>query len=117
MNLIKGRAKYTTVIWLEKSYIRNTEATQRSILLNRAKHGCKSLYSHDLSDERTAWRMVGKRNGLTMQTTRKVCGLCSEQAEVLAQIVRAMSTRVDNSEAGAAPAEGDRGSGAHSASQ
>lgn len=93
MHLIKQRSKYRTIMWVEKSYIRNTEATMRSLQFNQARFGCTSLYpkaASETADSSTvACRGAGKR--LTACSTGKVRGINLARGEMIATLIMHLS--------------------------
>lgn len=89
MLVIKGRSKYRVVLWVEKTYIRNTEATLRCLLYNQARFGCVSLYPVAASEaaESAAVGVRGAGVRLTPRSKAPVRGVTIEAGEVLAKLV------------------------------
>lgn len=91
MSPFKARSKYRLTTLIEVSFVRNTEATQRSLLRNMARHGCVSLY--DLSDwveeRRCSFRGAGRL--IKSTTTVTVRGLSPANAVELARVLLALA--------------------------
>lgn len=90
LNPFKARAVYRLVRYIEKSFVRNIEATERCLLQNRARHGCVSLYQQTagLGDHpRCDPRGAGKR--ITERTATSVRGLSRDSAASLLRVIMA----------------------------
>lgn len=92
MLLIKKRSKYKTIMWVEKSYIKNTEATLRSLQHNKTRFGCVSLYPQPPVDavEYSSVIVRGAGRRLTPRTGLCVHGLTRENGVVLARLALQM---------------------------
>lgn len=76
LNPFKARAVYTYVNHIEKSFVRNTEATERCLLQNRARHGCVSLYVRAVAcGDKPACTARGAGRRITEKTSTAVRGL------------------------------------------
>lgn len=90
LNPFKARAVYRLVRYIEKSFVRNIEATERCLLQNKARHGCVSLYQQTagLGDAPSCDpRGAGKR--ITERTTTSVRGLSRDRAATLLRVIMA----------------------------
>ena len=88
LNPFKGRAVGSLRRHIEKSFVRNVEATERSLLQNRARHGCTSLYQQGACtvDDLTA-KVRGAARRVTSRTKGTVRGLSCEDAAALVRVL------------------------------
>lgn len=92
MHPFKARSKYRLTMKIELSFVRNTEATSRALLRNRARHGCVSLFKREActgAAQTCAPRGVGRR--VKTSSAGPTRGLSTLQCEVLANLMLAHS--------------------------
>lgn len=95
MLIIKARSKYKTIQHVEKSFIKNTEATERSLLRNRVVHGCKPLHTPPVLgiDDSLSVHVRGAGKRVTPRLQSPIHGLTREGAVQLARTALAVSSK------------------------
>ena len=84
----KGRAVYTLRRFVEKSFVNNVEATLRSLLQNRARYGCTSLYKEgDITQDDSTGIARGRAVRITARSRGVVRGLTNSDAADLVRVI------------------------------
>lgn len=92
MSPFKARSKYRLTVLIELSFVRNTEATERSLLRNRARHGCTSLYEQTAgSDEEQLCSARGGGVRIKRTTAAAVRGVSRDSAVHAVSVILAMA--------------------------
>lgn len=90
LNPFTARAVYMLILHIEKSFVRNTAATERCLLQNRARHGCVSLYQQAAAcGENPACTARGAGRRITDRMSSAVPGLSRDCAVCLLRVALA----------------------------